>query len=484
MTCVDTDLEDQLEALRLSDLCCEVLHGNTVSEPSIASSFWSFTLPQLSQSSGVLRSATAAFGAAIKAQLLAKQHPSLQLARHYGQAVRDIQHELAAGEALSVPLAASCLLLALTDVLASHENQALAHLKGTLALLQRRQALLSKADVGCTAVTQQYSIHDEIDAAAVMADLGTATYMMDEACRLPGLDTRHFHISAQDACSRLAHLELRVVQALHHCYSWCSHASSTYRFAPYTPRPVSVPIDQGRHAGRLTQLLNELNEGIPNFNARQRRRALLLRMQCSSAYVCLATRLDLYECTYDNFTSNWRSIVQDAETLGRECSNRQARLRSDPPVVRLLPDIGTIAPLFHVANKCRHPYIRRRAIVLLTQSRYEGPWSTDRIVPLALRAMAIEEGQASMHFEEFREEACAVSTFIPEQHRLTGIGIAADAASDGNAAEATAVFTRFMMTDCAVQASVADTATVPDQWREWRERLSLRRPQAETLEIL
>jgi len=476
VTCTESELDGQLEALRLSDLCCEMLQRNTISEPSIASPFWAHILPQLSQHSRVLHYATVAAGAAFEAHLQEKQHPSLQLVRYYGQAVRHIQSELAAGEVASTPLAASCLLLALTDVLASHETQALAHLKGTLALLQRRQSSLLNGDVGTLAATQRYIIHDEIDAAAAILDLSTSTYAPDEPCRLPGLDTRHFRIYAHGARSRLAHLELRIIEALHRCYSWCNHAGSNYRFAPYRMRPASVSIDQGRHAGYLTLLIQELGEVLSELDTRQRSRALLLRMQCSSAYVHVATGLDPHECIYDTFTRDFRSIVQDAETVGRECDDRQARLHSGAPVARMLPDIGTIAPLFHVAQRCRHPHIRRRALALLTQSRFEGPWSTAKMSPFAFRAMEIEEGQASMRPEDFEEEDCLVSTFIPEQHRLTGFGIVADAISDGNTAEATALFTHFIVDDYAMQASAADTGTLAGRWLEWRERLSLRRP--------
>lgn len=340
--------------------------------------------------------------------------------------------------------------------------------------MQKRQVSLQGNNPPLPGEKEQYAIYDEVDAAAAILDLGTATYVLSEDCRLPSLRTDSFCKGTADHSSSIPKLEGRIIQALHDAFSYSSHVSS-YQFVAFTSRPPLIGVDQGRHVGKLRQLIQELSDTLPGIAGQQRCRALVLRMHCNSALIHVATRVDRGQCSYDAFTANFCSIVQDAELWVHDDASTSAQHSLDPQFISILPDIGIIGPLFEVANKCRHPYIRRRAIALLEQNRYEGPWGSKKMAQVAHRALTIEEGRTLLGPEDFTEDM-PLSVFIPERHRLTAIGVGPPATSEPNTDEVVAFFRQYTGYDEMSEIETADDDVAEDRWRDWQDTLSLTTP--------
>lgn len=468
------DLSDKLEALRLSDLGCKVLHQNSVRQSGIASSFWSFTLPQLGQSSPVVHAAAAALGAAIESRYFRRQPNSLSLMKHYGQAIRQIQDGISSDEAFSVPLVASCMVLAITDVLAAQDVHALSHLKGTLALLQKRQAAKANAypsppeDGSSDAASEDrdFAISDEIDAAAAILDVAAASYSLGMECHLPKLDVDSLS-HASSNYSSLAALELRVLKTLHWTYNRAHHATH-WKYVSQSLRPADMVSKQAEHIARLQQLIKEIGNALPALRSQQRARALVLRAQCTSTMIYASIVLDPYECSYDKFIDSFRSIIEDAAAVLQQ---RASEVRSEY-TVDLLPDLGVIQPLYLTSSKCRHPLIRRKALYLLGRTGREGPFEGQRLAAVGRRAVAIEEILGRISAVEL-VESMPINQIVPESERIHGWGIDTTATAALANGEIMAFYCQCTDVDLMMQNTTYEAHKKDEFWSVWKERVSL-----------
>lgn len=87
-------------------------------------------------------------------------------------------------------------------------------------------------------------------------------------------------------------------------------------------------------------------------------------------------------------------------------------------------DVGLTGPLYFVAVQCRHPVLRRRAILLLKSlSRQEGVWDPELVAMVAERIVAIEEA-SSIHVRSSADVpgrariSCVEPTFDAEGRRV------------------------------------------------------------------
>lgn len=93
------------------------------------------------------------------------------------------------------------------------------------------------------------------------------------------------------------------------------------------------------------------------------------------------------ECTWDRFVQQCGILVENiAAVQGQPTGFEQMTMRP------FSYDLGTIAPTFWMAFKCRHPSVRRKAIALLSaSSRQDGEWESRAAAAVAKVVIRIEE---------------------------------------------------------------------------------------------
>lgn len=95
------------------------------------------------------------------------------------------------------------------------------------------------------------------------------------------------------------------------------------------------------------------------------------------------------ETLWDMFTKRFEHIVSMAASVV-DSSIRNKSTQKQTPDFSL--DMHTVAPLYAVAHRCRHPIIRRKAVSLLYAApRQEGVWDSVLTARVAERVIGIEE---------------------------------------------------------------------------------------------
>lgn len=96
------------------------------------------------------------------------------------------------------------------------------------------------------------------------------------------------------------------------------------------------------------------------------------------------------ETIWDRFTERFEHVVNLAALVVIEPSTSDIFTQKRSPSFTL--DMNTVAPLYAVAHKCRHPFIRRKAVSLLyAVPRQEGIWDSVITARVAERLIGIEE---------------------------------------------------------------------------------------------
>jgi hypothetical protein len=411
---------------RLSKLGCDVLHDISIRGSSITALFWGCVLPQLAFSDCGLHTATAALGAAFHVTRGRATSESPHLILCYGKAVREVQRHFVMDEFDSPCISATCLLLAFTDLLVGREVQALLHLQGTLALLQRGHPPVITADTRPVSPsvtdpcdhTQAFDIRDGVDLAGVVLDIGTASYALDIKPRLPSVSARQLSASLGSS-QPMERLELQVLMAIHSGYTHANQASN-FKYKPLQYHPPFLLVETGRSTGYLMDLLKELEVYTSHSLWRIRRRALVLRMQCRSCLIYLSTVAQPNETAYDAFTEVFASIVIDAEVV----VERDIREQTGNGF-QFSADLGTVQPLYLTATKSRISVLRQRAITLLRQSGRDGPFEGYKLAVVAQRAFEIE------HETAWNDETLSMVVVddVPEHRRIHGCGLDTEAST-------------------------------------------------------
>ena len=95
------------------------------------------------------------------------------------------------------------------------------------------------------------------------------------------------------------------------------------------------------------------------------------------------------ETVWDGLTEHFEHVVSLAALIidASFCDKFTRKIGSDFSL-----DMNTVAPLYAVAHKCRHPIIRRKAVSLLYAApRQEGIWDSVTTARVAERLIGIEE---------------------------------------------------------------------------------------------
>ena len=126
------------------------------------------------------------------------------------------------------------------------------------------------------------------------------------------------------------------------------------------------------------------------------------------------------EMGWDAFTARYERIVDLAALViePASCGNRTT------PEFSI--DMDTVAPLFAVASRCRHPVIRRKAITLLYAApRQEGIWNSILAAQVAEQVVRLEEEGlgpiASADDVPQRARLCSVTLDFDRHGRISDV---------------------------------------------------------------
>ncbi|KAK3987945.1 transcriptional regulatory protein moc3 [Cladorrhinum sp. PSN332] len=134
----------------------------------------------------------------------------------------------------------------------------------------------------------------------------------------------------------------------------------------------------------------------------------LIQIHTHTTYIWISTALSKHETVFDDYVDTFSAIIPLAteflNTLTTPTSHRDQQLGKAPGAMASTTDtrrlqamftfeMSTIAPLYFVAAKCRHPMIRRAALDLLrrTPGRRENLWRANVMAAIAEHTMRLEE---------------------------------------------------------------------------------------------
>ncbi|KEF53512.1 uncharacterized protein A1O9_10487 [Exophiala aquamarina CBS 119918] len=125
-------------------------------------------------------------------------------------------------------------------------------------------------------------------------------------------------------------------------------------------------------------------------------------------FIWLSVCLSTLETAFDSFFPSFESIVQHAE---RVIASKRPENR---PVFIL--ESRVIPSLYFVAIKCRHPWIRRRALLLLRSGpKVENIWKSEPMALVAEKSIEVEESGA-IHAEHLQAQSSAWAQTSPADH--------------------------------------------------------------------
>ena len=374
-----------LEISRLVQLTSTSLHNGSLRRGGAAESFWSTTLPQLTHTHPTVSASAAALGAAIEMMCDPISSNRSRMLRWYVNALQEIRAALESSATASTELAAACVLLAVAETLAGQELPALSHLQGALGLLVQRQqakALTLEADEDSPSTTTEdptFRLEDEVDTAAAIMDISTASYALGLPPRLPRVAAR---LMSGDRS-----LEQRALVALHAGFGFAAEYNQ-WRYVSSHLRPTHMLFNQGRLTEQLFRLNEDLSTATTALTKTELTRTHSLRAQCLACLIYIACLFQPRESSYDRFTSTFASIVECAENFNA------SRFKIPNSSVNLSLELGVVQPLYFTALKCRDGQVRRRAINLLSQQGREGPFDAKQHAAVACRVMELEERAA------------------------------------------------------------------------------------------
>jgi hypothetical protein len=462
----------QPEQDRLAQLGCKILATGTFRGLGSGTSIWNRLLPQLSNAIPSVNAAAAALGAIYEASLL--PNAASVVSRHraatlYGTAIHHIQQDLSSQLHGPVPLLMSCALLASVELLRNRQSNALAHLQGALRILCIRDQLLLAGTPGQVPSTHGSGhdgdttpVEDNLSLMFMTLDIQKASYALGQAPDL-AVSKRQRLPHASSTMRDLNDAELQLVRIVHSCYHFTAQASY-FKYFPRTDIPTDIGLEQGRHIASLCLWLETFNYSFlhwnHNFSFDSLAQALILRSQCLSTFIYVATVLNANETGYDLHGPRFQRIVQDATTVLAGDS------AISPELWSFRPSPGIIQPLFFTAIKYRQGSWRRQAIKLLQQCGREGPFDGKILAPVASRAVQIEERARKLGTTQE-----IIPDVIPERDRLHGCGIDAEAKDDEPLHSVTVMFSRCY--DVELMLSGSESWDHSSNWDIWDEVIGL-----------
>ncbi|KAK6813002.1 hypothetical protein RU639_010739 [Aspergillus parasiticus] len=354
---------------------------------------WNFQLPQLSQSEPTIRHAIAALSAAHERTIL---NPSAENAgvreqfvlQQYNKSIQYLMEHLAVPKSQSVDLLlVTCGLFVCLEIVRGNNKQALNHLAAGATILHKR---------GHLANTTSQSM--DID-----RELSHLFFRLNMQLSLFGRPLAPLTIGHKGALppSTEGKISFSTIEEARHCLD--ELMNKALRFVRLSLQ-VSTPGDATRLQQRQkqqdikeefdawTMALNKMMARRGNSKTLDKRGPLTLRLHHQVSLIWLQACFATDQMVFDNFRSNFETIVRLAEEVIRLSPDQ----KKPSPADGFSLESGITAPLWFTAVKCRDPIIRRKAIQILSDyRRREGMWDMGLFFKVAELVLESEEAELS-----------------------------------------------------------------------------------------
>ena len=307
----------------------------------------------------------------------------------------------------------SCIILGSFELLQGNGNAALLHLESGLRILR---SALDGTSGGCSQwkedVIQASEFDDVIIPLFARLDLQASSYVSQRPTQLQ----MHSRGSRVFSSSEQARDDLTSI--LSTIYHFLATEAQLYKYCHDADIPPDVEEERRRLIVNLDQwrktfdvLLSNASVGLTYAKLVG---AIILKIQHRAAAILLAVCLSAAEESYDDLESSFLEIIllcgtvtgqsthstppststyssscsANSTSSSSSCSNLSRSPRT-PPVFAI--EMGIIHPLYLTAQKCRTPWIRRRAIELLAGTGREGVWDGPFRARVAQRIIELEE---------------------------------------------------------------------------------------------
>ena len=392
-------------------------------------------LEKLYHNNQAVHMASAALGAAIESVDNLEKDALDRLFRwQYDRALVCLRNEISRQAQGPIPVFIASTILAGVEALRRNLSDALKHSQGALNVFISHIHNSSPPE---TRPGKSANHMFELKAVKVLAqevDLQNATYRLSDRPGLSNVAPSHQNYTSETEIDHRLREKSAIVADLHAAYCF-GHGASKHKYRCGSSQPHEFVLEQGFHLEQLSRCLVILNDMqsmssvaildpslVKSSGALRPESILHLRLACLSAIIHLSTVLSPYEVTFDSLDELFRQIVVNAEVLLSEPADSSKTKAG----FRILSSLSQ--PLFLVAMKCRRPMLRRQAVDLLSRTTKEGPWDPSILVPIARRAILLEE---QLLLEKQSESALGDEPLfssagyetVPERARLHGCGM-------------------------------------------------------------
>ncbi|KAK1757880.1 fungal-specific transcription factor domain-containing protein [Echria macrotheca] len=362
--------------------------------------------------------------------------------QQYNLAIRHLQLHLENKQRHSLRVALiSCMLFISMELLKGEFRSGRAHLQGALKLLEEIQDRdgLGVADEATLLLRPQpESVDDHLVEAFTRLNVQSALFGQgSEYLYQMGRSTKGSPPPNPSSSSSIPPTFESVMLARRHLDALINRVhllSAQINRLVYSssPIPAHFTAQAASLQSSLKTWLSAFNRSIPTLETQTKNEynspplsIALLRMYHTMTTIMSHTALrGRSETVYDQFSSDFKSILTDASTLWRgviraKCTpiayRHQNRRQRD---VNFTIDMGFIPPLFYTALKCRVPRYRRFAARFLEASPYrEGVWDGFVAGAVARAVMEMEEGEfysaRGVRFDELEKSLGVLDNGVP-----------------------------------------------------------------------
>ncbi|KAE8382062.1 C6 zinc finger domain protein [Aspergillus bertholletiae] len=353
---------------------------------------WNFQLPQLSHSEPTIRHAIAALSAAHERTILNPSAANVGVTeqfvlQQYNKSIQYLMEHLTAPKSQSTDLLlVTCGLFICLEIVRGNNKQASNHLAAGTSILHKR---------GHSTNTTPQSM--DID-----RELSHLFFRLNMQLSLFGRPLAPFTIGYKGTLppSPEGEISFTTVEEARHCLDGLMNKALRFvRLGFRDPTPSDATRKQQKQKREYiraefdawTMALNKMMAGRRNSKT-DRRGPLTLQLHHQVSLIWLRASFATDQMVFDNFRSNFETIIRLAEEVVRLGLDQE----KPSPSNKFALESGITSPLWFTAVKCRDPIIRRKAIHMLSDyRRREGMWDQGLFFKVAELVLESEEAELS-----------------------------------------------------------------------------------------
>ncbi|KAJ5776921.1 hypothetical protein N7520_000167 [Penicillium odoratum] len=367
---------------------------------SIPSDLWARLIPQLSHHKPMVRHAVAAVSAAYvqQTQPSAISRNSRFIIQQYNKAIQDFIHLASRqGEDLEL-LLTTCILFICLEMIRGNQGQAVSHTESALRIFKSYLERTSSTS-GLDRELSQLLVRMNIQ----LPYMGRPLILQDEPMK-PVYDKKLPFESFHQARQMIAKLNRRTLK-----FNESMRLDENGELIDEDQRQEYKALLQESKDWRVAfqKMIADSKTRIPDPRAPL---VLEIGWHASVAWVKCCTRKE--ECAYDDLNDHWEGMVHSAEEILRLTDSEH-----DSALSGLFSIDSEIVPMMYwTATKCRDPWIRRRAISVLSRHpRREGFYNVRMYRKVAERVLELEEAPLA---------SLSIGQRVPlEEHRFSLVHI-------------------------------------------------------------